>query len=426
MKRLILSLALLTALAVRAQTLTLDEAQQAARQNYPAIRQQTLTAQMTTLGVADIQTGWLPQLSAMAQATLQSDVTQWPDAMQTMLGQLGIDVPGMRKDQYRIGIELNQRVWDGGRAREQKRITRLQGEVEQAETDVTLYQVADRVNRLYFGILLLDEQLQLNADWQALLAANLQRLEAMLRGGTAAQGDVSAMQAERLGAVQQATELEATKQVLRRMLALLCGVDTLPQLVKPEARSVVETTDNHRPELLLIDKQLQLADAEQRALNARLLPRLSVFAQGFYGYPGYNMFESMMRHDWTLNGMVGARLTWDIGALYTRRSDLARLNLKRSLYGVRRDVFLLNSAVTQASQQAGISKYRRLMEQDDQIIALRTQVRQTAESKLRNGIIDVNGLLQELTRENSAKTQRMVHELSMLQEIYNLKYTMNN
>ena len=150
-----------------------------------------------------------------------------------------------------------------------------------------------------------------------------------------------------------------------------------------------------------------------------------MFAQGYYGYPGYNMFEDMMSHNWSLNGMIGARLTWNIGALYTRKNDKARLNNQRSMVNVRRDVFLFNNRLEQIEQNENIARYRQLMASDDEIIALRSAVRKSAESKLTHGIIDVNDLVREINQENAAKVQRTMHEIEMLKGIYDLKYISN-
>lgn len=66
--------------------------------------------------------------------------------------------------------------------------------------------------------------------------------------------------------------------------------------------------------------------------------------------------------------------------------------------------------------------YQKIMADDEDIIRLRTYVRKAAEAKLSHGIIDVNGLLQEITRENNARTQQSVHEIEMLKAIYELEY----
>ena len=420
MRHCLLILAVLS-LAVQAQTL--EQCQQAAERNYPLIRQYGLIEKTTALTVANIQKGWLPQVSAMAQATLQSDVTAFPDEMQQMYRQMGINMEGLKKDQYRVGIDVQQTVYDGGAISSQKEIARMQGEVLAAQNDVSLYAVRQRVNEMYFGLLLIDEQIKLNQDLQTLFQSNEDKLAKWVKGGTAAESDYKSMKAERLNVSQQITSLQAGRTALARMLSTFCGIE-INEVTKPV--DVALDGIGVRPELNAIDTQLRLADAQEKALNAAILPKLGVFAQGFYGYPGYNMFEDMMRHHWSLNGMVGARLTWNIGALYTRKNDKAKIQLQRESLETSRDVFLFNNNLEQIQQNETIAKYRKLMADDEEIISLRTSVRKAAESKLAHGIIDVNDMVKAINSENAALVQRSMHEIELLREIYNLRYTTNN
>ena len=422
MKKKILVLALsLVGLPTWGQTL--EECWKAAEENYPLIRQYDLIEKTTHLTVANIQKGWLPQLTASAQATYQSDVTAWPDDMKTMMAGMGIDMKGLRKDQYRVGIDVQQTVYDGGAISSQQLIAQEQGKVKEAETGVTLYQVRRRVNDMYFALLMLDEQMLLNRDLQTLLAGNERKLEAMVKGGTAAESDWLNVKAERLNAVQQANSLESQKRMLTRMLSTFCGIE-VKEARKPSP--VASQREGLRPEMQLFDAQLSLADAQERGLNAALMPRLGVFAQGYYGYPGLNMFEDMMHHQWSLNGIVGARLTWNIGALYTRKNDKAKIAWQRQLTESNREVFLFNNRLEQLQQQEEIGRYRKLMADDEEIIALRAAVRRAAESKLAHGIIDVNDLVREINQENAARVQQSMHEIEMLKEMYDHKFTTNN
>lgn len=402
---------------------TLDECQQAAERNYPLIKRMDLIRQTTDLNVGNIQKGWLPQLSVMAQSTYQSDVTAFPDQMQALYKQMGISMEGLRKDQYRVGIDVQQLVFDGGAIRNQKEMTRLQGVVESAQNEVSMYSVRQRVNEMYFALLLLDEQILLNKDLQALLNGNEKKLASLYKKGTAAEVDYLNVKAERLSVEQQMTSLQSQRQTVARMLSVFCGIE-VKKLVKPEV--VGTSAENNRPELRLIDSQIRLANAQEKALHSALLPRLGVFASGFYGYPGYNMFEDMMHRKWSLNGMVGARLTWNIGAFYTHKSDKAKLKLMRQSAENSREVFLFNNNLEQIRQDENISRYRKLMAEDEEIISIRSSIRKAAESKLAHGIIDVNDLVREINAENATRVQRSVHEIEMLKEIYNQKYTKNN
>ena len=432
MRRLIciLPFYLLTLLPLSAQTL--EECQQAAERNYPLIRQYGLIEKTTALTVANIQKGWLPQVSALAQATYQSDVVAWPDEMRGMLGQMGLNFEGLKKDQYKIGLDVQQTVFDGGAIKSQKEIARKQGDVQTAQNEINIYNVRKRVNEMYFGLLLIDEQIKLNADLQELLMQNEKKLASMLKNGTAAESDHQNVKAEWLNVVQQATSLQSQRQALVRMLSTFCGIE-VKEAVKPNhGDRSLDTYSNAvdqglvpviRPEMKAVDAQLRLADAQEKALDAALMPKLGVFAQGYYGYPGYNMFEDMMSRKFSWNGMIGARLTWNIGALYTRKNDKAKIQLQRETAETSRDVFLFNNNLEQIQQNENIERYKKLMADDEEIISLRSSIRKAAESKLSHGIIDVNDLVKEINNENAARVQQSVHEIEMLKEIYDQKFT---
>ena len=409
-------------LPAMAQAQTLEECQRAAEQNYPLIRQYGLIEKTTSLNVANIQKGWLPQVSASAQATLQSDVPAFPDEFQKLYQQMGITMEGLERDQYRVGIDVQQTVYDGGSIKSQKEIARRQGELQSRQNEVTMYNVRRRVNEMYFSLLLIDEQIQLNADLQTVLEGNEKKLAAMLKGGTASESDWQNVKAERLNVVQKMTGLKSQRTALVRMLSTFCAME-VNRLVKPEIPENTGSTVNLRPELKTIDAQLRLADAKEKALDATLMPRLGVFAQGYYGYPGYNMFEDMTGRKLSWNGIIGARLTWNIGALYSRKNDKAKLQAERETAEANRERFLLDNKMEQIQQNENISRYRQLMIDDEEIISLRSSIRKAAESKLAHGIIDVNDLVREINSENKARVEQCIHEIEMLKEIYNLKIT---
>ena len=291
-----------------------------------------------------------------------------------------------------------------------------------------------RVNEMYFGLLLIDEQIKLNTDLQTLLTGNERKLESMTKRGTAAESDLQNVKAERLNAVQKATELASQKQMLLRMLSAFCGIE-INNIQKPqvkvdggglmsEGRGMM--AENRRPELKALDAQIGVLNAQEKALWRALMPKVGLFAQGYYGYPGLNMFEDMMRHKWSLNGIIGARVTWNIGALYTRKNDKAKLQLQRDVTENNREVFLFNNNLEQIQQHENIARYQKLMAHDGEIITLRQAVRKAAESKLAHGIIDVNDLVREINQEHAAYVQQSMHEIEMLKEIYDNKYTTSN
>ena len=422
MKKKIISFALIMmATAIQAQTL--EECQLAAEKNYPMIKQYDLISQTTQLTVKNIMKGWLPQIAIAAQATYQSDVTSWPESMKATLQQLGINMKGLSKDQYKVGIDLQQTIYDGGTISSLRSIARQEEKVQKAQVETNLYQVRKRVNEMYFSLLLLNEQIKLNDDVKALLLSSEKKLASMLKGGTIATSDFENIKAERLSVEQQNESLKSQQQMLQHLLSTFCGIK-VSNVQKP-APFKTTISMNKRPEMLLFDNQLQLSSVKEKALNSQVRPKLGIFAQGFYGYPGLNMFEDMMNRKWSLNGMVGVKLSWNIGALYSLKNDKAKLRLQREMTENAREIFLFNNQLEEIQQNENIKRYHTMKRTDDEIIMLRTNIRKAAESKLSHGIIDINNLLREINNENAAKIQQTIHDIEMLKEMYNLKYTNN-
>lgn len=415
--------AILLILASTTTAQTLEECQKAAEKNYPLIKQYGLIAQTTDLTVSNIQKEWLPKIAVSAQATYQSNVVAWPERIQSIYQQMGLAMKGLKKDQYKMAIDLQQTLYDGGTIASKQAIARQEANVQEAENQTKLYQVHHRVNEMYFALLLLNEQIKLNNNVKSLLLASENKLAAMVKSGTAATSDLDNIKAERLSAEQQYTSLKAEQQMLQHILTNFCGIK-VENVQKPTPVST-DTLTNNRPELQLFNSKLKLSEAQEKALNTRLHPTLALFAQGYYGYPGMNMFNDMIDHKWRLNGIVGVKLSWNVGALYTRKNDKARLRLQRELIENERKVFLFNNSMEQIRQNSNINRFKTMMQTDKEIIALRTNVRKAAESKLLHGIIDVNSLLREINNENAAKVQWAIHEIDMLKEMYNLKYTNN-
>ena len=422
MKKKTISFALIMmATAIQAQTL--EECQLAAEKNYPMIKQYDLISQTTQLTVRNIQKGWLPQIAIAAQATYQSDVTSWPESMKATFQQLGINMKGLSKDQYKVGIDLQQTIYDGGTISSLRSIARQEEKVQKAQVETNLYQVRKRVNEMYFSLLLLNEQINLNDDVKALLLSSEKKLASMLKGGTIATSDFENIRAERLSVEQQNESLKSQQQMLQHLLSTFCGIK-VSNVQKPAPFKTTIST-NKQPEMQLFDNQLQLSSIKEKALNSQVRPKLGIFAQGFYGYPGLNMFEDMMNRKWSLNGMVGVKLSWNIGALYSLKNDKAKLRLQREMTENAREIFLFNNQLEEIQQNENIKRYHTMKQTDDEIIMLRTNIRKAAESKLAHGIIDINNLLREINNENAAKIQQTIHDIEMLKEMYNLKYTNN-
>lgn len=415
---------LLAGLSAGAQV-TLDECRRLAREHYPEIRQYDLVRRTEEYTLSNARRAWLPQLSLAAQATWQTEVPSFPNALAGMLAQQGIDMPGMNKDQYKAALELNQTLWDGGKSEADKRIARAEAAEQARSTDVDLYALQGRVDNLFFGILLLDERIAQTRLTLDLLRSNLEKVRALQRNGVAMQSDADAVEAELLTVNQQLTQVTASRDSYRRMLEIFTGrpLDG-EQLERPDA-SEPRSMESSRPELALFDATADKLTAQERLVKAATRPRFGLFAQGYYGYPGMDYFQSMMSPDWSWNAMAGVKMSWNFGAYYTRKNSLAKLRTAKEQVEMQRKIFLFNTRLQTAEESGDIARLRKALADDDRIVALRRSVREAAESKLRNGVIDTDDLLRKITDEAAAATARSAREIELLKTIYELKHTIN-
>lgn len=425
MKRItLLAIAALVLLCAHAQ-LTIEQCQRLARENYPLIRQYGLIDQSSKFTLDNLKHSWLPQVNLSAQATYQNETPSFPDQMKAMLAASGLDMKGLAKDQYRLQLDVNQKIYDGGKASSERAITQAQDVEQKAQTDVDLYSLNKRVNDLYFGALLMDESIKQTEMTLEMLNGNLDKLRAHVRGGIATSADESQLRAEILTVEQSKTTMEWNRQAFIHMLEILIGKHIgEQQLVVPNAAEPISSTID-RPELRLIDAKIGTINARERAINASVMPVISAFGQAFYGYPGYNTFENMVNRKWSLNALVGVRATWSLSSLYDRKNNLSRLNTARQQAELQREAFLVNTRLEVSHENDEIKRLRELIASDATIVSLRRDVRQAEESKLRNGIIDIHRLVERITDENTAAQAQILHNIELLKTIYDLKNTVN-
>lgn len=403
---------------------TLDECRRLAREHYPEIRQYDLITLTEQYDLSNAARAWIPQVTLSGQASWQNDTPTFPGALGEILASRGLQMEGIRREQYRAAIDVSQTIWDGGHSRATKELAQAEAAEERQRTEVDLYALQSRVDDLYFGILLLDERLTQTTVQISLLESNLARMRSCVANGTATKSDADAIEAELLTVRQTLEQIEASRASYGRMLEIFIGQPLAAEGLERPAEPALGDVPL-RPELALFEVQAQRIDVRRKALNSALMPRFSAFAQGYYGYPGLDMFQSMRSSDGTLNALVGVRMSWNIGALYTRRNNLGKLRTARQQIDIQRDIFHFNTRLQTTREEGEIARLRKAVASDTRIVELRRAVRVAAESQLENGVIDTTDLLRKITDETTAALNRSTHEIELLQTLYQLKHTLN-
>lgn len=421
---LLLALSLFAGIRLSAQV-TLEECVTLAQDNYPLIQKYDLLKQTKEVNLSDINKSWLPQINVYGQGTVQNETPSFPESLAGIISQTGATISGLNEWQYKVGADISQNIWDGGTSKTKRKIEHAEDAERQAAMDVQLYAIRERVEDLYFGILLMDEQIEQTRNMQALLQSNLDKLRSMQKNGTAMQSDVDMVEAQYLITNQQLIQAESASGSYRKVLELFTGKSLAGQeLLKPDA-SIPQDLKPDRPELRQFEAQLLANEAKNASITASTMPKIGLFAQAYYGYPGFDYFESMMNRDPSFNILAGVKVSWNIGAFYHKKNDKRKLRLASDNIIVERDIFLFNTNLKTRSQLDRIDELKAVMKENDRIVQLRENVRKAAESQLDNGIIDATALLTKLTDEKQARLNASYHEIQLLQNIYQLKYTLN-
>ncbi len=407
------------------ESVTIEQCVRMAQDNYPLIKKYELLEATKDIELSDINRSWLPRLDIYGQVTGQNVVPSFPDALSGVLQQMGQSMKGLGKVQYKVGADVSQTIWDGGASSVRRETARCQEEVHSASLDVELYAVRERVENLYFAILLTEQQIAQNEQTLTVLNSNLSRLNSMLRHGTAMQSDVDMVEAQTL-TVSQAIQLgRSAVKSYRKALSILAG-DELgdKELKRPESVEPL-ISDSNRPELHLFDTQTRLNSLIHRMTEVSLRPKIGFFAQAYYGYPGLNYFRSMMNRDLSFNILAGVKVSWTLDSFYTRGNADRRMEINAQNIQTDRELFLFNTRIRGESERENIEGLKDIIKDDKRIVNLRANVRKAAESQLSNGVIDTNALITKISDENMARLAAQLHEIQLLQEIYKLKYTLN-
>lgn len=412
-KSILLVLGLCASVAsIEAQTvnsITLTECYTKSRENYPMIRQMELIKESKEFVLSNLLKGYLPQFGIYGQASYQSAVTALPIRLEAF------SMPPIDKDQYKIYGELNQVIYDGGVIRQQKKTQETGTVIEEQKLEVELYKLKERINQIYFGILLLDQQLELIATLKKDINSGISKTTAAVNNGIALKSSLDVLLAELLKSNQREIELLSARSAYLNMLSLFINIPLNDQTIVEKPQNILVSTEIKRPELNLIDAQVKNLDMQEGILKAKNLPRFNLFVQGGYGRPALNMLDN----EFDTYYIGGLRLQWNLSGFYTLHNDKQQVDINRRTAGLQRETFLFNTHMAVIQQTSEISKLQLLLSSDDEIIKLRTNIQSAASAQLENGVSTTSDYLREVNALDIARQNKITHEIQLLVAQYN-------
>ncbi|MCK0159558.1 TolC family protein [Allomuricauda sp. F6463D] len=410
-KVLVIFTFLITLPGVAQQNISLAECYRLVTENYPLVKQFQLLDAQNKLDKEVVSTANLPQVSMDAYATYQSDVIEFPLAMS------GIEP--LNKDQYRATVSVNQLIYNGGATDASLHLKSAQLKTKQKQLEVSLYQLKQQVNQLYFSILLAQESgLLLNAKKEQ-VKSKLKEVQSGIKYGIILPSSDKVLEAELLKIDQQYQELESNKATLTHTLSSLINrpLDKSTTFQNPLVEIQLQP-DMVRPELELFQLKKEEVDNTQSLLSKQNMPKLFGFATGGYGNPGLNMLDNSFQTFYT----VGVKLNWNVFDWNSNKKQRESLSINKEIIENESEIFKLNTSIELNQQQNEINKIESFIESDLAITNLRKEVLKTADSQLKNGVITSSAYITELTNLYEDENTLVKHkiQLQLAKANYNL------
>lgn len=403
MKRLIIILVgLFTSTIVGQQSISLQECYDLATANYPLAKQSQLLDAQNQLEQEVISKAKLPQLNLDAQATYQSAVIEIP------LPNTGIDPPN--KDQYRATISVNQLIYNGGATDASLNLKSSQLKSKQKQVEVNLYQLKQKINQLYFSILLSQETDLLLKSKKEQLQVKLNEVKSGIAYGVLLPASDKVLEAELLKLNQQFMEVESNKILLIETLSLIIGqsLNTAASFQNPIVEKEIKSELN-RPELDLFQLKKEEIENNEALIAKQNSPKLLGFATGGYGNPGLNMLDNSFQGFYT----VGIKLNWNVFDWNSNKKQRESLSINKDIIETETEAFRLNTNIELNQQQKEIDKIKNFIVSDTEIINLREDVLKSAESQLKNGVITSSAYITELTNLYEDENTLIKHKIQL-------------
>lgn len=394
---------------------TLDECQRLARENYPLVRQLELIENSRELNLSNAARSWLPQFSITGMAAITEGI---PDIT------LPAAATGNGNHQFAGIAGLSQTIWDGGNSKAQRKIASAAADTEKEAVEVELYQLRERVNQLYFGILLIDEQIRQTDILMETLRSGFRQAEASVGSGIAYPSDMDKIAVEILNTEQTLINLQACRRAYGRMLGLMTGQDITSQTTfgKPATVQHTAAMPVDRPELRLFESRRQLNDARNLAVTASYMPKIGLRAYAAGMTPGIHIGGNKLDHLL----VAGISLSWSTNGLYTKNNERNKIKISNRMIDALQQTFLMNTRLELSRQDGEIERCRQLIRKDDEIVRLRERIKKASETRYGNEACTMTDLLNDINAEHLARQTKVHHETEFLMYLYQQQTTSGN
>jgi len=289
----------------------------------------------------------------------------------------------------------------------------VQSDKQNVETE--LYKLKERINQLYFGVLVYQKNIELLEISKQTIKSKLKEIESGIRNGTINEVNADKLNAEIINLDQNIIELNKTKQATIKMLGELISVKIADNtMLSIPVSLAVNESENVRPELKVFDITKERLLASKSLLSSKLYPKLYGFGEVGYGRPGLNM----LNNDFQSFYIVGAKLSWNLWNWNQTKTDKKIIDLQADIISLNKDTYSKNITINKQKDLAEIEKFDELLIKDQELITLRTKIAKTTSSQFDNGTITSSDYLNEVNAETQAKINYEMHKIQLIKAKY--------
>jgi outer membrane protein TolC len=408
----LLSLVLLISIRLSAQkTITLEQCYEAAERTSALAGEKEAYISIAGLNDENLAKGWLPTLDVNGSILYNSSVID----LGSSLGSLPI--PGIESaikplphDQYRITLDVNQVLYDGGTIRSARKLEKAELAVNSKQTETDLYRLRSQVNNWYFNILLLDRQKELFVNYRELIEQRLRSVTSAIDNGVMLKSEGDVLKSELINLSQQLSENEIRRNSLLHALSQLTGLDLNGSDVLVVPENSIGSAGIARPEIGLFDLKKEQLSASEALISSKRMPRAFGFTTLGYGNPPGNNFF-MDKFDTYY--IIGAGIKWNIFDWNKARNEKQVLNLRKDIIDARKKDFTDNVLRQLDLKEAEITNLEKMIESDKELVELRKRITAAAESQHQNGVITATEYLNILNAEKQAVINSGIHRINL-------------
>ncbi len=411
-----------TAFSQEIKHYTLNELIHSAYVNYPYAGQLDLTKQQNEESIKNINTTWLLQVSVSGKTTYQSEVYAFK-MPESVVQKFGLSLSNPEKLQYQGQVGVSQLIYDGGMSNTQKRLTEINCDIQTYQIKSSMLQVEDNVNALFESIMINKEQIKINKFQQKDLELRKNDISYAIKNGISLKTNLQEIEADLIQLKQQETSLlmQQCQYYVQLSSFTQQHIDTTAVLDFPQLTFIADDNYTGRPEYMAFGKQIQSSEYQLKKLNQEFLPQVSAFANGYYGRPGLNVMD----YSTHLSGIVGVSLNWNISSLYDNIHKKKMVNINMDMVKNNQSIYEINMNKQIDNLKIDLLKNKDLMNSDDNIVTIRSNVKDVAAIQLKNGSITLTDYLIKLNDVGQAMINESIHKIELSMDVAKMRTLLN-